>query len=65
MYTGDPNQDCVVDASDISALDNDAFNFVSGCVNTDLNGDGVVDASDISVAENNAFDFVSCFKPCP
>ena len=65
LYTGDPNQDCVVDASDISALDNDAFNFVSGCVNTDLNGDGVVDASDISVAENNAFDFVSCFKPCP
>jgi hypothetical protein len=65
IYTGDPNQDCVVDASDISALDNDAFNFVSGCVNTDLNGDGVVDASDISVAENNAFDFVSCFKPCP
>lgn len=65
MFSGDVNNDCVVDASDISLLDNDAFNFASGCVVTDLNGDCVVDASDISIADNNGFNFVACFKPCP
>lgn len=65
LYSGDANGDCVIDASDISLLDNDAFNFASGCLVTDLNNDCVVDASDISIADNNGFNFVGCVKPCP
>ena len=30
---GDVNQDCIVDRSDCAAIDNDAFNFVTGYVN--------------------------------
>ncbi len=64
IYTGDVLRDCVVDAADISILDNDAFAFTFGCGN-DLNGDGIIDAADISIADNNVFDFVQCVKPCP
>lgn len=63
-YTGDVNGDGVVDVSDVSAIDNDANNFVSGpYVITDLNWDGVVDVSDAGFADNNAFNFVAEVKP--
>jgi len=58
MYGGDVNQDGVVDATDLGLIDNDAFNFVTGYVNTDLTGDDVTDASDAAIADNNAFNFV-------
>jgi len=63
IYSGDVNQDGVVDASDISAIDNDASGFLKGYVNTDLNGDGIVEGADASIAENNAVNFVSVIKP--
>ena len=46
------NQDGIVDASDISAIENAVG--ISGYVPTDLTGDDFVDASDISIVENNA-----------
>ncbi len=63
IYSGDVSQDGVVDLSDGSLIDNDAFNFASGYLNTDLTGDDVVDLSDASIAENNAFNFVSAITP--
>ena len=63
FYLGDVNQDGVVDATDISAIDNDAFNFVSGNVVTDLNGDGAVDGSDYIIADNNASNFIGMIRP--
>jgi len=63
FYSGDVNQDGVVDATDAGRIDNDASNFVTGYVDTDLTGDGFVDASDASVADNNAFNFVSKVTP--
>ncbi|MBK7160881.1 MAG: hypothetical protein IPH77_20640 [Ignavibacteria bacterium] len=39
VYSGDVNQDGIVDASDVSTVDNDAFNSLSGYVTSDLNGD--------------------------
>jgi len=53
FYSGDVNQDGIIDAADISAIDNDATYSVSGYVNTDLNGDNFVDAGDMSIADNN------------
>ncbi len=44
-------------------VDNDAFNSVSGYVNTDANGDNFVDASDLSIVDNNAFNGVSLSRP--
>jgi len=59
IYGGDVNQSGDVDGSDFSAVDNDAFNFVTGYVNTDVTGDNVTDASDFALVDNNVFNFVS------
>ncbi|MBK7446256.1 MAG: hypothetical protein IPJ45_09585 [Ignavibacteria bacterium] len=49
IYSGDINQDEVIDASDMSEVDNDAYNSVSGYVRTDLTGDDFVDAQDLTL----------------
>jgi hypothetical protein len=63
FFSGDVNQDEVVDGTDLSLIDNDGFNFVSGYVATDCNGDNFTDASDASIADNNAFNTVTVVKP--
>jgi hypothetical protein len=63
IYGGDVNQDGTVDATDVSTVDNDASNFVSGYVVTDLTGDDFVDGTDFAIADNNAANFVSVVRP--
>ena len=63
MYSGDVNQDGVIDASDMSITENDIANSVSGYVASDLNGDFSVDASDIAIVENNSSASVSISSP--
>lgn len=71
-YVGDPrvlqyiraqNQDGTVDATDVSAVDNAAANFLGGYVTTDLTGDNFVDGTDFAIADNNAANFVSLIRP--
>jgi len=54
IYSGDVNQDGTVDATDVSAIDNAANNFLGGYVVTDLTGDNFVDGTDFAIADNNA-----------
>ena len=63
IYGGDINQDGTIDASDVSSVDNDAYNSLSGYVNTDVTGDDFVDAQDVSIVDNNAFNSVSVITP--
>ncbi|MBV6479508.1 MAG: hypothetical protein HGGPFJEG_02282 [Ignavibacteria bacterium] len=63
VYSGDVNQDGVVEATDAGAIDNDASNFVSGYVNTDITGDDLVDATDAAIGDNNAANFVAKVVP--
>ncbi len=49
FYSGDINQDGVVDGSDSTNLLNDIQNAASGVLVTDINGDGVVNNSDTTV----------------
>ncbi|MBX7043276.1 MAG: hypothetical protein K1X85_10260 [Ignavibacteria bacterium] len=63
FYSGDVNQDGTIDATDVSLIDNDAYNFVCGYVATDVNGDGCVDGSDALIADNNAYNFISVIAP--
>jgi len=63
IYSGDVNDDGTIDATDLSAIDNDASNFIGGYVVTDLNGDDFVDATDIAIADNHAANFVSVIRP--
>lgn len=63
FYSGDINQDGTIDASDVSEVDNDANNSLSGYVKTDVTGDDFVDAQDVSIVDNNAFNSVSLIRP--
>ncbi len=57
------NQDGIIDASDVSDVDNDAYAGLSGLYNTDLNGDYFVDASDLGLVDNNAYNSVTAITP--
>jgi hypothetical protein len=63
IYSGDVNQDRSVDSQDMTAVDNDANNFISGYVSTDINGDESVDSQDMTTIDNNAFYFVGSIIP--
>lgn len=63
IYSGDINQDEVVDGTDGSQVDNDASLSVSGYVTTDVTGDDFVDAADVSIVDNNAYNLVSLIRP--
>ncbi|MBK8983795.1 MAG: hypothetical protein IPM38_16125 [Ignavibacteria bacterium] len=43
IYSGDVNQDYIIDISDLSDVDNDVFIFASGYKATDFNGDYIVE----------------------
>lgn len=63
LYAGDVNQDGSIDASDLAAVDNDSYSFLTGYLATDLNGDSIVDASDALLCDNNAYNLISILRP--
>ncbi|MBK9226691.1 MAG: FG-GAP repeat protein [Ignavibacteria bacterium] len=63
IYSGDVNQDDVIDGSDTQLIDNDATNFETGYLPTDINGDNFIDGTDAAIADNNAANFVSVARP--
>ncbi len=63
MYNGDANQDGIIDASDVSETDNNAFNSASGYIRSDNTGDNFVDAEDLSIVDNNANYSVGVVRP--
>ncbi|MDY0343087.1 MAG: choice-of-anchor J domain-containing protein [Lentimicrobium sp.] len=63
IFSGDINQDGVIDTVDMTLVDNDASNFASGYLLTDINGDSVVDISDMTIIDNNASAFKRAILP--
>ena len=63
IFSGDVNQDDIVDLTDIINVFNDANLFLSGYVATDLTGDDFVDLSDLTIAFNNSNAFVTVIRP--
>jgi len=63
IYSGDSNEDGVIDQVDIDTVISDASLFSTGFYATDINGDGVVDALDSIITENNAALFVAAVTP--
>ncbi len=54
IYSGNVNGDAIVDASDLSEVDNDSYSALSGrFLRSDVNADGTVDAADVSQVDNN------------
>jgi photosystem II stability/assembly factor-like uncharacterized protein len=63
FYSGDVDRDGIIDGNDMSSIDNDASQFVTGYVPTDLNGDNFIDATDLGIADNNSLNFVAVIRP--
>ena len=59
FFSGDVNQDGLIDLSDVSLTDIDNLSFISGYVLTDVNGDGIVDLSDVAIVDINNLNFVA------
>ena len=54
IYSGDVNQDDIIDLGDSSPVDNESALASSGYIPEDVNGDGLVDLSDAAIIDNNA-----------
>ena len=54
FYSGDINQDEVIDGTDLVDISNDLDDSLFGFLVTDLNGDGSVDNSDLPYQNNNS-----------
>ncbi|MBV6479282.1 MAG: hypothetical protein HGGPFJEG_02053 [Ignavibacteria bacterium] len=64
FYSGDIDQNGIIDASDSGPTDNDASNFASGIrLLTDLDGNNIVDANDMAILDNNTANFVQVISP--
>jgi chitodextrinase len=63
LYSGDINQDDIIDTSDYSVWESDFNSFTFGYFSTDINGDGIVDTSDYSIWEGNFNNFIFATMP--
>lgn len=63
IYSGDVNQDGIIEGTDTQLIDNDVTAFTIGYVNADVNGDNFVDGTDASIAGNNAANFITSMIP--
>ncbi len=63
QYSGDIDQNGVIDLSDVIGIYNDALNFVTGYEVSDLDGNLVTDLSDLLYSYNNASTFVEVVRP--
>jgi hypothetical protein len=64
IYSGDCNQDGYVDPLDLSLVDQDSYNYVSGAaLATDVNGDLYVDPLDLSIVDQNSYNYVGIQRP--
>jgi hypothetical protein len=63
IFNGDVNQDQFIDFSDLTLIDNDAYNYTSGYVLTDVNGDMYVDFTDLTIVDNNSYNYIGVAKP--
>ncbi|MBL7904243.1 MAG: S8 family serine peptidase [Bacteroidales bacterium] len=63
IYGGDVNQDGAIDTADMTPVDNDSGNYLSGYLVTDVNGDGVVDTADMTIVDNNSANYIQSAHP--
>ncbi|MCB0727164.1 MAG: hypothetical protein KDD00_06845, partial [Ignavibacteriae bacterium] len=62
-YSGDVNQNGIVDLTDVVIVNNSASVFTTGYVVQDVNGDNLVDLSDLIITLNNSSMFVAKVIP--
>ncbi|MBX7043345.1 MAG: T9SS type A sorting domain-containing protein [Ignavibacteria bacterium] len=63
LYVGDVNADGIVDGTDYGLVENDALNYATGDLPTDLTGDEFVDGTDMLIVEQNSNDYIQAMIP--
>jgi len=63
LFSGDINQDGIVDSGDIIRIENLEPSFAAGYLSEDLNGDGIVDSGDFILLDNNTRSFITTMTP--
>lgn len=63
IYSGDVNNDGLIELSDALQTSNAVNNFKNGYFTEDINGDQIADLSDISIVYNNASKFIMKSRP--
>jgi len=63
IYTGNVNQDDIVDSGDMNPVENASVAITVGYVVEDVNGDGIIDSGDMIIIENNSMDLITVITP--
>ncbi len=63
IYSGDVNQDGVIDSGDLIPVINDYYNYLGGYLSTDIDGNGVIDSSDLIPIINNFYNYIGIITP--
>lgn len=58
IYSGNVNNDQIIDSDDLTLVDNDILNYSGGAALTNLNGDGIVDIVDMAIVDRNAANLI-------
>jgi hypothetical protein len=62
-YSGDVNQDGIIDSGDMNPVDNASTAVTFGYVTEDINGDGIVDSGDLNFVDNNSTAIILSMTP--
>jgi hypothetical protein len=63
IYSGDIDQNGIIDSGDMTSVDNGASNYETGYLSADVNGDGLLDSSDMTILDNNSAAFIGSITP--
>ncbi len=63
VYSGDADQNGNINLNDLIIINNDASQFMTGYVDSDINGDDITDLTDLIITFNNSRKFVSVIRP--
>jgi hypothetical protein len=63
MFSGDDNQDNLVDTGDYLSVDNSANNYSVGYITEDIDGNGLIDTGDYIAIDNNNASYISAVLP--
>ncbi|MBK8983603.1 MAG: hypothetical protein IPM38_15140 [Ignavibacteria bacterium] len=63
IYSGDVNQNGIIDLQDLVLIENAIANFSFGYSANDINGDNFVDLTDAQITDNYVNEFITVIKP--
>lgn len=63
IFSGDVNQDGLIDGTDLNNIGNLNDLFSTGYLVEDINGDGLIDGSDLNITGNNNDGFIGAIVP--